>query len=973
MDANISDPLPVTPRRGPWDWLKDDPNFPSAKRPAPKRRWPIFLGFLGRWFRPRLFLSTWLFLLLAGAALAILEIPGRRTGFTTYAHGWPFAYLTRDYRQDRNFPGAHDDRWTTEGWLDGVCGKRWIDTGPAAVDAFQESFARDGFPLSYEQQMSPWAVNGATWFNGLTVGVDIGLTIFLLVATAWASERWRRRRMATGRGRLLQVRLRTFLLATMIMGPMLGITISWFQEYRTDRRVLDGLQSQPGYGGFGGNQFEAHWLPPRGIPESLLKVGPAATWFERVDTLRLTTPLPDGQFNDAAAKQIIRLPKLRRLVAEDVLFLDDGLERLADAPSITELSLKGSGITAAGLKHLARLRGLTTLQLESFSLNDEAIEQLNNVRSLEELTLWRNTARRAMLHDLEQLQSLYIDCFGGQHCIDTPVCPQSPFDEVLSMKSGEAPKDGFWHPEIRLVNLPKLQHLFLDGATLSRASVSDIGGLPAIETLLMTECEGSGRESLILDGRDALRSATVGGPAFAEVRLQNLPQLVEARIWPAEKLATVRIAQAPELLSIQLDGVPSLSLLEFAAVANVKQLALSPIRAMPEYWQLKRHLGQPRPVRFELRGLTTLPSLRCLALPDRKLDSAAFDEIGTLADLTSLDLSGTWMTDGDLARLKPLVNLESLDLSGTDVTVNGLDALSNMPRLQSLNLNNTMVIDDDEGLMRLQLSHPNLSIDGAGFSDVDEVLQHAVESSNGGKGGPTAIWCQPSWIPSIAVTDRALACLDLLDRLPSLNLWGCHITDAGLDHLKKLVHLRALNLDLTHITDAGLARLADLKSLEALGLADTLIQGAGLKQLRNLPALKSLDLSGCDITDADLKNLQYVPNLERLWLAGTKITDAGLAHLALLPKLRSLDVSQTRVTDAGLVRLEAIAPLVVTHKPPASKPSDNAASPEPKWPGMPLQADSPEQQQLKDLESREAFWSGLFPPDGGQLPSRPRD
>jgi len=230
MDEIIPNPPPseaqptAAPRRGPWDWLKDDPNFPSAKRLTPRRRTPAIRQFLYRWFRPSLFLSTWLILLLAGAALLLLEIPGRRTGFTTYAHGWPFAYMRRDYRQDQDF--LDEDRWTMHGWLDGIGGKHWIDTDPAAVDAYQEVFARDGFPLVYEQQMSPWSATDVTMFSEFALAADIVLTILLLIAISRAAQRWRRRRFAAGRRWTFQFRLRTLLVAVAILGPIMGFDTS---------------------------------------------------------------------------------------------------------------------------------------------------------------------------------------------------------------------------------------------------------------------------------------------------------------------------------------------------------------------------------------------------------------------------------------------------------------------------------------------------------------------------------------------------------------------------------------------------------------------------------------------------------------------------------------------------------------------------------------------------------------------------
>ena len=288
MDENIPNPLPpnsqpaIARRRGPWDWLKDEPNFPSAKRPTKKRRSPIFLQFLGRWLRPRLFLSTWLFHFHASAALAILEIPGRRTGFTTYAHGWPFAYMDRDYRQDSQF--LDWEGWTMHGWSAGFGGQHWVGAERETAFPYQEVFARDGFPIGYEQKMSPWSAIAATSFSDFALAADVLLTILSLIAIGWAAQRWRRRRIAAGRRRMFQFRLRTFLLAAMIVGPTLGLIFPWFLDYRRDRLAVQEIQDN---GNLGVTQMVSHWRPPAGLPESLLKLGPVERWSERLDTLSI--------------------------------------------------------------------------------------------------------------------------------------------------------------------------------------------------------------------------------------------------------------------------------------------------------------------------------------------------------------------------------------------------------------------------------------------------------------------------------------------------------------------------------------------------------------------------------------------------------------------------------------------------------------------------------------------------------------
>ena len=250
-----------------------------------------------------------------------------------------------------------------------------------------------------------------------------------------------------------------------------------------------------------------------------------------------------------------------------------------------------------------------TLQLDGFGIDDAAIEELNGLQSLEELTLLRTTARRAQLHDLERLQSLYIDCFGNWVGTDVRNFIHPPLSEVALMKPEEVPQDGFWHPEIRLANLPKLKHLLLSGVTLSKQGAEEIERLPSLETLLMTECRGDGSTSLVLENSDKLRSVAIGGDVFSEIRLGKLLHLTVLEISHDEKLTRLSLAHLPQIRSIQLDNVPSLAQLEICDGINLDRLALSPLHGFDKQtnWP-KRMPGWRRPLGFGCPGWHGLQS-----------------------------------------------------------------------------------------------------------------------------------------------------------------------------------------------------------------------------------------------------------------------------------------------------------------------------------------------------------------------------
>jgi WD40 repeat protein len=99
----------------------------------------------------------------------------------------------------------------------------------------------------------------------------------------------------------------------------------------------------------------------------------------------------------------------------------------------------------------------------------------------------------------------------------------------------------------------------------------------------------------------------------------------------------------------------------------------------------------------------------------------------------------------------------------------------------------------------------------------------------------------------------------------------------------------AVDLSGKHLPDAALARLEGLPHLESLNLSGTGITDKALVHVAKLVRLKKLDLSSTNITDAAAGELKSLVNLESLNVTATFITDAGYADLKRsLPRLRSL-------------------------------------------------------------------------------------
>ncbi len=166
-------------------------------------------------------------------------------------------------------------------------------------------------------------------------------------------------------------------------------------------------------------------------------------------------------------------------------------------------------------------------------------------------------------------------------------------------------------------------------------------------------------------------------------------------------------------------------------------------------------------------AIATLKQLKWLSfMGDDNLNDDAFKTIGTMTNLTGLQIDGSRLTDGDLKNFAGLTGLTTLSLrNARDVHGSGLKELGALTKLAVLGLFNSGV--DDAGLAEVA-RFPNL------------------ERLNLGQ-----TWISPKGLSELAG----------LANLKHLELDGCRrINDSAFAEFAKLKHLRSLNLDKTRVT-----------------------------------------------------------------------------------------------------------------------------------------------------------------------------
>jgi Leucine-rich repeat (LRR) protein len=285
----------------------------------------------------------------------------------------------------------------------------------------------------------------------------------------------------------------------------------------------------------------------------------------------------------------------------------------------------------------------------------------------------------------------------------------------------------------------------------------------------------------------------------------------------------------------------------------------------------------------DLARIGALGHLRGLNLAHTKVSDVGMQHLSGLTGVTDLNLYyAEYITEDGIAPIKGWTSLEQLNLRGTKVTSKVFDHLAHLTSLRSLDLAYSQI--DDEGFEQLS------------------ALAHLEELAIGGN----------------RLTGSALPLLKLLPVLRKLDvggiqrvdsgLWGLALTDATLQQIAALTELRSLNLSGANLSDFGtdrpertlarselrdLSKLKTLVNLESLDLSNTPVSDDALEALRALPKLRELRLGlAGHIHDRSVPVLLGMARLESVYLAGSGLTEQGIEQLRKSGHFHTLDAGQ---------------------------------------------------------------------------------
>jgi Leucine-rich repeat (LRR) protein len=244
--------------------------------------------------------------------------------------------------------------------------------------------------------------------------------------------------------------------------------------------------------------------------------------------------------------------------------------------------------------------------------------------------------------------------------------------------------------------------------------------------------------------------------------------------------------------------------------------------------------------------------------------------------VVEVDLTLTWITDDDLARIATLTELRKLNLSHTKIGDLGLAALRPLKNVTWL----------------------------------------------------SCYYCD-------YITDGGIAYLRHWQNLEHLNVRGTEVTGRVFEHVAGMKKLRYLDAGFSRVNDDGFDPLSALESVEELHIGGNKMSGVGLPLLRMLPALKHLDVNGSQRTDSgrwglmlsdlNIESIASLTPLESLNIGGAIVSDAGMKALAKLVNLHTLDLSRLDITAAGLEPLTSLRKLTRLNLSQSSRIDDSAA------------------------------------------------
>ncbi|HET6880575.1 MAG TPA: hypothetical protein VFI31_10495 [Pirellulales bacterium] len=392
-----------------------------------------------------------------------------------------------------------------------------------------------------------------------------------------------------------------------------------------------------------------------------------------------------------AAVHLKGLRQLRFLSATHDCLGDAGIAAIATLRTLEDLSI--SGASDADLAPLAALKRLRYLTLRDGSVTDAGLAHLAACTQLEELDLSGCRITGTGLAALKRLRRL----------------------RRLDVDRSDLTDDGL--AGIRC--LSALRELYLRGTAVEGPGLAHLGGLSRLRVLDLSDTDLDDKGFAFLPQHPRLEELSVNFTRVSEKGISAVyrtPRLKELSLMHT-RFASFRgfdLNRLPELQLLLFDGsrAPRENMILLLAARpelefsrGWRSCGLFPPR-FPEQsaYARDRAAKDIRPVSLivadidmgdrELASMCGLPRLDAVCLQSTGVTDRGLAALLEFEDLTLVDLTKSPVGDAGLVYLAKLPRLTALDLSYTDVTPTGIARLAAFPALEQVTLDASQLTDE---------------------------------------------------------------------------------------------------------------------------------------------------------------------------------------------------------------------------------------------------------------------------------------
>jgi len=522
-------------------------------------------------------------------------------------------------------------------------------------------------------------------------------------------------------------------------------------------------------------------VSPKGVPQELVDKMVESLLDHRMFCKEMLSAFQGCEFSK------ISLSKCQNVDDEWLVHLS-----VLDCTSFSYMDLSNCwALTRAGLLHIRGMTSLKTMKLRNcFDLEGTALQFLASCCQLREIDLsnWKSIDLIG-IDLISKLCCLEKVCLRGCSVDDSAMVKLSSLVCLTQMDLSMCQAitaEGFGV----LRNLPHLRKLNVGWCKgVCDFTMKVLSRIPTIEDLCVSHCGITDQGVICLKELGALRI----------LNLQGCSQLTQNAI-------SHTLEKLPHLQELNLSCIPAVQRIPKSLAGHLISLLVG-------------NTG------FRDESIVELSGFSCLEILD--LDScrvggtSAMQMIGTLTNLTSLNLADTDFSDTGIQYLNNLKGLEKLSLYCCNISNLKLGGIRHLSNLKSLNLDVHGITD--RGLICL-LSLPHLK-------RLD--------------------------LFSACLSDDGMLSLLQLSDLEELEVCGGRLTSLGVEYISKLSTLTRLNVSQnSRICDEGAFHLSRLTKLKNLNISYTAVTSAGVRELVPLFYLETLALYGCDIDKVLIENMK---------------------------------------------------------------------------------------------------------------------